>query len=200
MAAQSELFSTPPPVEGFRYEREFLSPDEEQSLLRLIRQLPFQEFKFHAFTGKRRTVSFGWKYDYDHERALPADPIPAFLLDLRIKAAGFGRVSAESLLQISIIEYGVGAGIGWHRDKRAFGDVIGISLLSACRFRLRRPRMDGWERVTVITEPRSIYLLSGPSRHVWEHSIPPVEAMRYSITLRAVGPGTKRTAMSPAAV
>ena len=30
----------------------------------------------------------------------------------------------------------------------------------------------------------SAYLLSGPARSEWEHSIPPVDATRYSITFR----------------
>ena len=33
-------------------------------------------------------------------------------------------------------------------------------------------------------EPRSAYLLRGPVRRNWEHSIPPVEHLRYSVTFR----------------
>jgi alkylated DNA repair dioxygenase AlkB len=85
-----------------------------------------------------------------------------------------------------VTEYGAQTGIGWHRDKSVFGDVIGLSLLSACRFRLRR-KLDGqWQRVTVEAEPRSAYLLSGPARTEWEHSIPEVDAPRYSITFRSL--------------
>jgi hypothetical protein len=84
----------------------------------------------------------------------------------------------------------IGAPIGWHKDKAVFGDVIGISLLSAAPFRLRRPVGEKWERVTIVAEPRSVYLLRGPSRTEWEHSIPPVERLRYSVTFRnfVVGP------------
>jgi hypothetical protein len=38
------------------------------------------------------------------------------------------------------------------------------------------------ERFTLEARPRSIYMMSGPSREVWEHSIPAVEAQHYSIT------------------
>lgn len=27
--------------------------------------LPFRELEFHGFTGKRRIVSFGWRYDFN---------------------------------------------------------------------------------------------------------------------------------------
>jgi alkylated DNA repair dioxygenase AlkB len=83
-----------------------------------------------------------------------------------------------------VTEYSPGAAIGWHRDKAEFGDVIGISLLSSCLFRLRRKAGAKWERASLQAEPRSAYLLRGPSRTEWEHSIPPVDAFRYSITFR----------------
>jgi alkylated DNA repair dioxygenase AlkB len=35
-----------------------------------------------------------------------------------------------------------------------------------------------------MADPRSAYLLSGPSRNEWEHSIPAVDSLRYSITFR----------------
>ena len=88
-----------------------------------------------------------------------------------------------------VTEYGPGAAIGWHRDKPMFGEVIGISLLASCVFRLRRATNEGWERVSIVAEPRSAYLLSGPSRTEWEHSIPPVDALRYSVTFRNLREG-----------
>jgi alkylated DNA repair dioxygenase AlkB len=89
-----------------------------------------------------------------------------------------------------VTEYGPGAGIGWHRDKAVFGETVGISLLSSCVLRLRRKvREKKWERVNVQAEPRSAYLLTGPSQAEWEHSIPAVEALRYSITFRNLREG-----------
>ena len=88
------------------------------------------------------------------------------------------------LQHVLVTEYGAGAGIGWHRDKSVFGEVVGISLLTPCTFRLRRKVGDGWERRSVIAEPRSAYLLSGAARTEWEHSIPAVDALRYSLTFR----------------
>jgi alkylated DNA repair dioxygenase AlkB len=172
--------------EGFRYQPEILSPEDEQSILERVRSLPFKEFEFQGFVGKRRTVSFGWRYDFNDRSLQKAEDIPGFLLSLREVAAEFAELPAPALQQVLVTEYDAGAAIGWHRDKKIFGDVVGISLLSACRFRFRRKSGSSWERAAVTAEPRSAYLLRGPSRTEWEHSIPAVEALRYSITYRSL--------------
>lgn len=188
MKSQLTLFGAPaagPALpHGFRYQPEIISPDEEEKLLEHIRELPFKKFEFHGFTGKRRTVSFGWKYSFADAKLYESDDIPPFLRSLRQVAAQFARVDALQLQQALVTEYDAGAAIGWHRDKSVFGDVIGISLLSSVPFRLRRKAGNRWERVTITAEPRSAYLLRGPSRNDWEHSIPPVENLRYSVTFR----------------
>ena len=184
MSDQLGLFGGPRLPDGFRYRPDLISAGEERDLLEHIRRLPFKAFEFQGYTGKRRVVSYGWKYDYDKRRVEPREDIPDFLLPLRDKAAAFAEVPAAELQQALVTEYDVGAPIGWHKDKAVFGDVIGVSLLSAAPFRLRRPAGDGWERVTITAEPRSVYLLRGPSRTEWEHSIPPVDQLRYSVTFR----------------
>jgi alkylated DNA repair dioxygenase AlkB len=170
--------------EGFKYQPDVLSPDEEQRLLAQVRELPFKEFEFQGYVGKRRVVSFGWQYDFNQRVLRKADDVPGFLLTLREIAGSFSGVAPERLQQVLVTEYAAGAGIGWHRDKAVFGEVVGISLLSSCRFRLRRKAGTTWERVSLTAEPRSGYLLSGPSRTEWEHSIPEVDTLRYSITFR----------------
>src|SRR6201746_247240 len=112
--------------------------------------------------------------------------LPGFLLGLRTQAEIFAGIAAEDLQQVLVTEYSPGAAIGWHKDRSVFGDVVGISLLSPCSFRLRRRSGSRFERRTLIAEPRSIYLLRGPSRTEWEHSIPGVESLRYSLTFRNV--------------
>lgn len=172
--------------EGFKYRRELITAENEQALLAAIRELPFKEFEFHGYIGKRRTVSFGASYDFASEKLRPANPLPAFLLALRETAAAFAGLAPEQLEHVLVSEYGAHAGIGWHRDKGVFGDVVGVSLLSSCKFRLRRKVGAGWERVTIDAEPRSAYLLRGPARTEWEHSIPEVDMPRYSITFRTL--------------
>jgi alkylated DNA repair dioxygenase AlkB len=182
---QLKLFSAGPALpEGFKYQPDIISQDEEKELLQRVRRLPFREFQFQGFVGKRRVVSYGWQYDFNHRLLRKADDIPPFLLSLRETAAGFAGLVPSHLQQVLVTEYDAGAGIGWHRDKAVFGEVVGISLLSPCRFRLRRKAGTTWERVFLTAEPRSGYLLSGPSRTEWEHSIPEVDELRYSITFR----------------
>lgn len=185
MPEQLDLFAAPAALPaGFKYEREVISRADETELLARFAQLPFREFEFHGYTGKRRTVSYGHHYDFAAEALRPVEPLPAFLLPVREKAAEFAGVPAVALEHALITEYAAGAGIGWHRDKGVFRDVIGISLLSGCRFRLRRRAGGSWARQALELPPRSAYLLRGPVRDEWEHSIPAVDALRYSITFR----------------
>jgi alkylated DNA repair dioxygenase AlkB len=182
---QLDIFGAGPVLpEGFSYEPDVLSPEQENSLLEQIRGLPFRDFEFHGFLGKRRVVSFGWHYDFNERVLRKTDDMPQFLRDVREVAARFAGMSPENLQHVLVTEYGAGAGIGWHRDKAVFGEVIGLSLLSPCVFRLRRKAGTKWERVSITAEPRSAYLLSGVSRTEWEHSIPEVDALRYSVTFR----------------
>jgi alkylated DNA repair dioxygenase AlkB len=187
---QMALFNAAALPEGFQYQLDLLSAEEEQLLLDRLGSLPFKEFQFQGFVGKRRVVSYGWRYDFNERVIQRAEDIPAFLLPLREAAAEFAGLAPEQLVQVLLTEYDAGASIGWHRDKKNFGDVIGISLLSACRFRFRRKAGSRWERASLIAEPRSAYLLRGPSRTEWEHSIPAVDALRYSITFRTLRDGS----------
>jgi alkylated DNA repair dioxygenase AlkB len=188
---QIDLFgaaSQPKPAlpRGFKYRSELITPDEERALLREVEALPFKEFEFHGFLGKRRVVSFGWRYDFDERALRRAGCMPAFLLPLRQRAAAFAGLGPDALQHALVTEYAPGAAIGWHRDKAVFDEVVGVSLLAPCRFRLRRKSGTKWDRADVIAEPRSAYLLGGPARTEWEHSIPPVDRLRYSVTFRNV--------------
>ena len=165
--------------EGFRYRPDLIGPAEEAGLLALVRRLPFREFEFHGYTGRRRVVSFGWHYDFSGRQLRKADDIPDFFLPLRRAAAAFAGMEPAVLQHMLVTEYGPGAGVGWHRDKSVFGETVGVSLLSTCVLRLRRKVGEKrWERANVQAESRSTYLLSGLARSEWEHSIPPVEALR----------------------
>ncbi len=171
--------------EGLRYRPALIDATEESALLAPVRKLAFREFDFHGYKGKRRVVSFGWRYDFSGGGSLQkADDIPEFLLPLRERAASFAEIEPTALQHVLVTEYGPGVGIGWHRDKAVFGQVIGISLLAPCVLRFRRKSDRKWERAKLLAEPRSAYHLSGPARTVWEHSILRVDALRYSITFR----------------
>lgn len=186
---QGDLFAADAPAlpEGFRYEPDIVPAAMQSDLLRQIPLMSLKPFDFHGFEGRRRVISYGWKYDFDTERVNRIDDIPPFLLPVRDIAAVFAGIEPDQLQQALVTEYAPGAPIGWHRDKKVFGRVVGISLLSPCTFRLRRRAGDIWQRATVIAEPGSAYVLSGPARSEWEHSIPPVEQLRYSVTFREIG-------------
>ncbi|MER9118843.1 alpha-ketoglutarate-dependent dioxygenase AlkB [Mesorhizobium sp. M0954] len=186
---QGDLFAAADDLpEGFRYQPELITPDEEAALASQLATLPFQPFDFYGHLANRRVVGFGQRYDYDRGEVVEAPPIPGFLLPLREKVAAFARLPAETFVQVLINEYRPGAGIGWHRDKPHFKAVAGVSLLAACSFRLRRKNGTRWDRKTVTVDPRSAYLMTGAARNEWEHSIPPVAEHRYSITLRTLRP------------
>lgn len=192
MSPQFDIFGeaddapTPGPTlpDGFQYQPDLITSADEEALLRHVRGLPLREFEFHGYTGKRRVVSFGWQYDFTARQLRKVDDFPDFLLGLRAAAAAFASLEPDALQHALVTEYSPGAGIGWHRDRAVFGQVVGISLLAGCTFRLRRVVGTRWERVNIVAAPRSAYLLSGPARSVWEHSIPPVDSLRYSVTFR----------------
>ena len=172
--------------EGLAYRSGFLSEAEEASLVEHIAALPFRPFEFQGFLGKRETVSFGWSYRFDGSGLAQAEPIPDWLLPVRDRAAAFAGLDVGALEQALLIRYGEGAGLGWHRDRPVFGDVLGISLTAPAPLRFRLREGAKWRRFTLQVAPRSIYLLRGAAREQWEHSIAPLPALRYAITLRTL--------------
>jgi alkylated DNA repair dioxygenase AlkB len=187
---QFALFAnSSPEPEGLQYVDEFVSRATEQELIGRITELPLQPFQFGQYEGKRRVAWFGFEYDYTLRRLQDAEPIPDWLGPIIRQVEAFGGPGTR-IGQVLCTEYDVGVGIGWHRDKPHFDRVFGLSLGSACKFRFRRrPAGEKWERFTLNAEPGSLYLMSGPSRHLWEHSIPAVAAPRYSITFRTMVEG-----------
>lgn len=183
---QAQLFAREAEVEGFRYRDELFSLAEEQDVVRGFERLPFKPFEFHGYLGNRRVVSFGSRYDYSGAQLRKAEAMPEFLTPLRQIAARFAGVEADAFAHTLVTEYAPGAGIGWHRDKAQFGKVVGLSFCSPCRLRFRRKQGERWERRAVDVAPRSGYLLDGAARQVWEHSIPPMETLRYSVTFRTL--------------
>ncbi len=163
---------------GLRYEPRLKNSEEALSLVQTISGLPFAAFEFHGFTGKRRVVSFGWKYDFSSQRLEKFEPTPDFLLPLRLQAARLGGLDAAELEQVLVTEYRPGAAIGRHKDKAVFDEVIGVSFGATCTMRFRRAEGGSWERLSVQLEPGSAYIITGQSRSDWEHSIPPVDALR----------------------
>jgi alkylated DNA repair dioxygenase AlkB len=186
LSEQVSLFAGASPApEGLRYTPDFISPAVERDLIARIAALPLRPFQFGQYEGKRRVASFGFRYDYTLRRLQEAEPNPEWLLPLIGKVETFGGPGTR-IGQVLCTEYDTGVGIGWHRDKPHFDRVFGLSLGSECKFRFRRPAGEKWQRYTLQAAPRSLYMMAGPARQIWEHSIPAVEAPRYSITFRTM--------------
>jgi alkylated DNA repair dioxygenase AlkB len=177
--------------EGLLYQPDFLSEAEEAELIRIFRELPFQAFDFHGYTARRRVLEFGFEYDFTTRRATPTESFPEFLSSVRERAAQFAGVPAASLVEGMVTEYSPGAPIGWHRDAPQFGTIIGVSLASTSRMRFKPYKAEG-KPVALTLEPRSIYLMRGPARWKFQHSIPAVKELRYSITFRTLRSGESR--------
>jgi alkylated DNA repair dioxygenase AlkB len=171
---------------GFRNREDVLSEEEEAALTESLRQLQLKPFEFHGHLGNRRIVSFGLRYDYSRRSVEAAPDMPSFLDALLGRAAEFAGCPADAFGQVGINEYPPGAGVGWHKDKPQFGVIVGVSLLAPATMRFRRATASGWERISHTVHPRSIYVISGEARTDWEHSVPPVEALRYSINFRTL--------------
>jgi alkylated DNA repair dioxygenase AlkB len=189
----SLLFDTPL-IEGLRYAEEVISAAEERDLLDRLMPLELAPFRFHGWLGNRRTQSFGWRYDFDDASFTPGEPIPDWLLPIRVHAAFFARIAPEDFVQALIARYDPGAGIGWHRDRDVFEYVVGVSLATPATLRFRQRIPTGFRRVSLEVAPRSAYLLSGEARHNWEHSISPGEQLRFSITFRSLSDKGRRIA------
>ena len=191
---QMDLFAAPHELpEGFIYLPEFISVTDETRLVARIEQLDLREFHMRGVPAKRRVAHFGWGYEFDSFKLGPAPAIPDFLFGLRHRLPELAPdVPPADFVEVLVTEYPAGAGIGWHRDAPPFDLVVGVSLLAPCTMQFRRwsaPNSRGESRPKPLRQtlaPRSAYLLSGPARTAWEHHIPPIEHLRYSITFRTL--------------
>ena len=95
-------------------------------------------------------------YDYSQQKLKQAEDLPDWIAPLTARVETWAGLPAAAIRQLLFTEYGVGVGIGWHRDKPHFEQVLGLSIASACKFRFRRKTEGGWERYTLQAEPRSL--------------------------------------------
>lgn len=182
----ADLFAAPPLPGGLEYHPAFLTPREESTLLELFAGLPFREALFREYTARRRVVRFGCDYDPVKGAWNDLAPLPALLGALRCKVAAFRGFDEHDFVHALVTEYRPGTPIGWHRDRPQYGSVAGVSLAGACRMRFR-PDGNRHDRSAVVAlelAPRSLYVMQDDIRWLWQHSIPPTKALRYSVTFR----------------
>lgn len=174
---------------GLSYVPDFLSEREESALLEQLKDLDFKEYVYQGYTAKRKVKHFGFKYEFYTAAVAPTDPFPDWLQVVRDRAASIADYAPQSFDQALIAYYPTGAAIGWHRDAPAFGEtVLGVSLLTDEVMRFRREHETGFEMFKQPVARRSLYVMSGPARSQWQHSLAAAKSDRYSITFRMVRP------------
>jgi alkylated DNA repair dioxygenase AlkB len=188
----SSLFGDALPVAGLSYVEDFIGEQEERALIDKLRHLDLAPFRFHGWLGNRKTKSFGWRYDFDDASFSRTEPIPDWLDSVREKAARLAGVEPDDFVHVLLARYDPGAGIGWHRDRDVFEQVVGVSLASPATLRFRQRTEPGFRRASLDVLPRSAYLLSGEARHRWEHSIAAGDELRFSITFRTLSEKGRR--------
>jgi len=179
--------------DGFLYRDDFLTADEETALAGDVGRVEFSTFEMRGVVARRRVAFFGRSYDAGRT---VTPPLPPFLLPLRARIATWAGVAPSAFAMALVNEYPAGAPIGWHRDAPQYGIVAGLSLLSSCRMKFRpyaparahaavaAGRRSATHDITL--NRRSAYLMTGASRQEYEHHIPPVATLRYSITFRTL--------------
>jgi len=185
-----------PLLPGLQLADDVITPAEEQVLIACIDAAKLTPFQFGNYQGKRLTRSFGAHYDFGRQRLQETEAVPKWLLPLRQRAAAFAGLQPDDLGHVLLIRYDPGTGIGWHKDRPAFDQVIGVSLGAAADLAFRRRRADGrFDRCRVPLPARSAYLLTGPARWEWEHGIAAHASLRYSVTFRSFAAVTNGSAI-----
>lgn len=197
--SQSGLFDDLPiPADqlpdGLRLQEGFLSREEEAQLLDIVAALPLAAARYKQYTARRQVISYGGSFDYDTNRLEPAQPLIEALHPLRDRVAAWADVPAESLVHTLVAAYTPGTPLGWHRDVPEFEQIFGVSLGGPATLRFRpyppvSPRKE--EVVRLQVEPRTVYAITGVARWGWQHSVAPVDAMRWSITFRTPRAGQR---------
>jgi alkylated DNA repair dioxygenase AlkB len=188
---QSALFDFPRDLpQGLLYQTEFVTRGEEAALLAAIAPLPLREAKFREYFARRRVAHFhadadAPRYDDGGVDSFTSGPMPEFLAALRDKVAAWVGVAPSAFVHALVSEYRPGTPIGWHRDKPAYGIVVGVSLAGWGRMRFRPlEAQDAHHTVALDLAPRSVYVMRDAIRWQWQHSMLPTKELRYSITLR----------------
>jgi DNA oxidative demethylase len=168
---------------GLKLAYEIMAPEEEAALIQLFEQCGLATNAYDP-CNPRSSVSFGWKYDYQNDSFIPCAPLPEGLRAVCETAARLAGVEPEDFAECLINRYEPGAIIQPHKDKPVWELVIGISLGSTAVMTFSKPPEEEAESFDVVLPPRSLYLMSGDARHSYGHSLPPMPATRWSITLR----------------
>lgn len=191
MAISSDEISEPALPLGFKLAQEVISREKEATLIELIDSSGL-EYTPYDPGNRRASTSYGWKYDHSTDEFRPCPAIPDGFKSLRDQAARFAGIDPGSIAECLLNRYEPGAIIQWHHDKPVWEYVIGVSLGSPVTMALRKKSSSAYEYAEANLQPRSMYLLSGEARHVFQHSLPPAAETRWSITFRSLSSKARR--------
>jgi alkylated DNA repair dioxygenase AlkB len=175
--------------EGFSYIPDFINNEEEDRLHAEISKLDLHLFNFQGYEAKRKVASFGYDWSFEKKVLNKGKDIPGSFHCIINKVSKHLSKEPEDFAELLVTEYPVGSVINWHRDAPPFDLIAGISLRTDCIFKLRPHEKKKQNRRSIVSLPvkrRSLYIMQGPSRTEWQHSIDPVKEVRYSITLRTL--------------
>jgi alkylated DNA repair dioxygenase AlkB len=178
---------------GFQYMENFLSAQEEETLLNMINGVSLHSFRFQGYEAKRRVASFGRDWNFEKRELTKGRDIPESFQWLVERVGQKLAIPANDFVELLVTEYPVGSVINWHRDAPPFELIAGVSLHADCTFKLRPYEKEKQTKKSVISLPvkrRSLYVMEREAREQWQHSTLPVETVRYSITLRTLRSGS----------
>lgn len=185
--AKKKIIRITDPPKGLFYIPGFLRSAEQQEFLAHLSTEAFKPVYHQGFLAKRESIFYGMHGGYKENEVENAGPLPDWIKPLRDRCASLVGLFGEELEMALLACYPAGAGIGWHRDAPNFGPtVLGVSFSSTAQLRFRRFVDEKEELFRLNVEPGSAYIMSGPSRSVWQHGMANVRELRYSITFRTV--------------
>lgn len=162
-----EATSVAPAIAGLSYIPHYIDESTEASLLEIIDSQPWM----HDL--KRRVQHYGWRYDYKARNVssdLRIGELPDWLQSYAVRLQQ-GGLFTETPDQVIINEYQPGQGISAHIDcMPCFADTIAsLSLGSPCVMDFTHSETG--EKSSLLLEPRSLLVLTGDARYVWQHAI-----------------------------
>jgi len=171
----------PPP--GLRLAHDFVSQEEEEALIALVEASGLSYSEYDP-GNLRSSSSYGWEYNYGDDSFFQCEALPAGFHVLRDRAADFAGIDPDTIAQCLLNRYEPGAVIQWHFDKPVWEHVLGVSLGAPSTMHFRRAAGDEFDFAAAALLPRSLYFLSNEARYKFQHSLPPAEGTRWSITFR----------------
>ena len=156
-----------PLISGLSYIPDFITAREERALMDEIDAQPWMD------DLKRRVQHYGYRYDYKARGVFDDSylgPLPEFLGGVagELCPSFFSKHPDQAIVN----EYLPGQGISAHIDcAPCFGEVIAsLSLGSAVIMQFIHPETN--QKESLYLEERSLLVLSGDARYLWQHCIP----------------------------